>query len=121
MKPDLNASGGKILYKYAHNILNDRWPEAEPRIMETPVHSYFYAKYVIKGRWEEAEEIIMQDPYLYRKYLRVLYKLDSCFNGEIEYLQYHIEVIVRRLNGLDESIKDFRRTMGGIMRSMPQE
>lgn len=49
-------------YRYALNILCDRWPQAEPVIMTEPYYSSMYAIDVIKGRWEDAEHVIMTDP-----------------------------------------------------------
>ncbi len=50
-------------YNYADNVIKGRWPEAEPWIMKNPYLSYCYAHDIIKGRWPEAEPIIMKDPY----------------------------------------------------------
>ena len=49
-------------YCYAENVIGGRWPEAEPIIMKDPEWAYYYAKYTIKGRWPEAEPFIMKDP-----------------------------------------------------------
>ena len=48
------------LCKHAETVIQGRWPEAEPIIMEDPHCARWYAKYVIKGRWPEAEPIIME-------------------------------------------------------------
>ena len=50
------------LYNYARHIIKDRWPEAEPYIMEDPEWAYCYVRYVIRGRWIEAEPYIKKDP-----------------------------------------------------------
>ena len=53
-------------YEYAKDVIQGRWPEAEPIIMKSPYYAYRYAYYVIKGRWPEAESSIMKDPlYIY--------------------------------------------------------
>jgi len=59
-------------YKYARDVIKDRWPEAEPIIIQNPSAAYCYAIDVIKGRWPEAEPIIMKDPMVacwYAKYV----------------------------------------------------
>jgi len=47
------------LYCYARDVIEGRWPEAEPIIMTNVYCAYHYSRYVIKGRWLEAEPIIM--------------------------------------------------------------
>jgi hypothetical protein len=44
---------------YAINILNDRWPEAEPLILKDPTMAAVYAYKVLGSRWPEAEPIIL--------------------------------------------------------------
>ncbi len=51
----------KLAYEYAKDMIQERWPEAEPYIMKSEFAAY-YAKYIIKGRWPEAEPYIMRDP-----------------------------------------------------------
>ena len=48
--------------EYAMDVINGRWPEAEPYIMKDPYCAYEYALLVIKDRWPEAEENILKDP-----------------------------------------------------------
>ena len=48
--------------EYALDVINGRWPEAEPYIMKDPYCAYEYALLVIKDRWPEAEENILKDP-----------------------------------------------------------
>jgi len=50
-------------YHYARDIIEDRFPEAEPYIMKDPIWAYHYAYYIIKDRWSEAEPYIMKSPY----------------------------------------------------------
>jgi len=50
-------------YFYAKDVIEDRWPEAEPIIMKDPGAAYGYAKDVIQDRWPEAEPYIMKNPY----------------------------------------------------------
>jgi hypothetical protein len=52
---------------YACNVIKDRWPEAEPIIMQNAAWTYWYARYAIKDRWPEAEPLIMKNAaYAYR-------------------------------------------------------
>lgn len=48
-------------FYFAFDVINGRWPEAEPYIMKNPEWAYNYANDVIGGRWPEAEPIIMND------------------------------------------------------------
>jgi hypothetical protein len=48
-------------YWYASEVIEDRWPEAEPHLMKEPTWAYFYAFHVIKGRWMEAEPHIIKE------------------------------------------------------------
>ena len=58
------------LVKYAKNVIQDRWPEAEPYILRSPYNSTWYAIKVIKGAWPEAENIIKQNARLSNQYAR---------------------------------------------------
>jgi hypothetical protein len=49
-------------YQYAQDVIQGRWPEAEPVIMGNPDAAYWYARDVIQGRWPEAEPVIMSNP-----------------------------------------------------------
>ena len=59
---------------YARFVIEDRWPEAEPVIMRKAEAAMRYALHVIEGRWPEAEPFIMKD-----------------MNAAISYAQYVIE------------------------------
>ena len=52
----------KWTYEYVKDVINGRWPEAEPVIMKNTIYAYMYARDVIKGRWPEAELYIMTNP-----------------------------------------------------------
>ena len=62
----------KYAYGYALNVIQGRWPEAEPYIMKDPEMAYYYALNVIKDRWPEAEPYILKSPYWNDKYLNFL-------------------------------------------------
>ena len=51
--------GANVAYCYACDIIQGRWPEAEPTIMASPKWAYWYAYDLIKGCWPEAEPSIM--------------------------------------------------------------
>jgi hypothetical protein len=53
----------EYLYWYAHYVIKDRWPEAEPYIVKDAMHACLYAENVLGHRWREAEPHIMKDPY----------------------------------------------------------
>lgn len=57
-------------YYYALYVFEDRWPEAEPTIMQNPHIAVKYAIYILKRRWPEAEPYIQQNPREYRSYLQ---------------------------------------------------
>lgn len=59
------------VYRYARDVIEGRWPEAEPYIMRDRKWAYYYAEDVIEGRWPEAEPFIMEDAeiaYFYAYY-----------------------------------------------------
>ena len=59
-------------YRYAREVLKDRWLEAEPYIMKDTWHAYCYAAVIMEDRWLEAEPYIMKDPsssHLYARYV----------------------------------------------------
>ena len=58
------------LVNYAKNVIQDRWPEAEPYILRSPYNSTWYAIEVIKGAWPEAENIIKRNARLSTQYAR---------------------------------------------------
>ena len=51
--------------KYAAQVLEDRWPEAEATILQSqdPFKAYVYARFALKSRWPEAEAIIATGPF----------------------------------------------------------
>ena len=55
---------------YAAEVLQHRWPEVEPYIIQDPSIAYWYTRHAIKGRWPEAEPVIMRDPLFAYKYAR---------------------------------------------------
>ena len=61
-------------YWYARDVIKGRWPDAESVIMTSPEWVYWYASHVIKGRWPEAESGIMKDPYQAYWYARDVIK-----------------------------------------------
>jgi hypothetical protein len=43
------------VYYYAHNVIRDRWPEAEPTIMKDPEWAFWYAHQIMKDpKWAES-------------------------------------------------------------------
>ena len=58
----------RLAWLYTKNIIDKRWPEAEPIIMKDPDAAYEYAYYIIKGRWKEAEPIIATNAVAAYKY-----------------------------------------------------
>ena len=60
--PDPSKMTPREAFNYAHDVIEGRWPEAEPIIMQEPKSAYWYAQDVIKGPWPEAEETIKKDP-----------------------------------------------------------
>lgn len=75
LKPRLDKikKNPKLIFNYAHKIMKQRWPEAEPYIIKDPFWASHYAQHVIQGRWPEAEPTIKRDAlayYLYSQFLR---------------------------------------------------
>ena len=60
----------KLAFYFAADIIQGRWPEAEPTIAKNAEWACCYAQYVIKGRWPEAEPTIAKDPYFAKYYIR---------------------------------------------------
>ena len=58
-KPKLEDANG--LFEYSKNIIQGRWPEAEPIIAQNKLASYNYAAVVMKDRWPEIEHHILND------------------------------------------------------------
>lgn len=48
-------------YSVASNVFKNRWPAAEPYIMQDPIAAFYYANEVLKERWPEAEPYIMKN------------------------------------------------------------
>lgn len=48
-------------YLYARDIIKGRWIKAEPVIAKSYKNAYFYARDIIKGRFPEAEPHILYD------------------------------------------------------------
>lgn len=44
-----------LAYKYSHNVLKRRWPEAENVVLMDPIATYSYAALVVGDRWPEGE------------------------------------------------------------------
>jgi hypothetical protein len=57
-------------FRYARDVLKERWPEVEPVIMKSPRYSYCYARGVLKSRWIEAEPYIQRSPLWWGEYRR---------------------------------------------------
>ena len=72
--PDVKELTPYNLYRYARDVIQGRWPEAEPIIMKDPKCACWYACFVIKGRWPEAEPTIMEGPHCARWYARDVIK-----------------------------------------------
>jgi hypothetical protein len=49
-------------FYYAQDVIKGRWPEGEPTIAKKPAVAYKYAMSIIKGRWPEAEPYIARHP-----------------------------------------------------------
>jgi hypothetical protein len=58
----LKSGGPQSLMRYARTVINGRWPDAEPVIMQDPMSADVYATEIIGGRWPEAEPVIMTRP-----------------------------------------------------------
>ena len=57
-------------YWYACEVIEGRWPEAEPVILTSPQWAYWYARDVIESHWLEAGLVILTSPrwtYWYTK------------------------------------------------------
>ena len=61
-------------YKYAHDIIKDRWPEAEFVISKDSSISYLYAKNIIKNRFYKAESLIEKDVEFAYSYAKEIIK-----------------------------------------------
>ena len=47
-------------YSYCRDVLERRWPEAEPYILKNAWYSVFYARDIMKAPWPAAEPEIMK-------------------------------------------------------------
>lgn len=59
---------------YARDIMKAPWPAAEPEIMKWGVTAYVYATEVLNRRWKAAEPVIKQDEgnwYSYKQYFNI--------------------------------------------------
>jgi len=59
----LNNKGGSAgwdIIVYCETVLKDRWPEAEPILLQDTITASRYAATFVKGRWPELEERIMK-------------------------------------------------------------
>jgi len=73
--PELKEGNEEAMYEYALNVVQDRWSEAEPYIMQDPIMACNYARYVMnRKRWPEAEPYIAEDPYEAYWYARNIMK-----------------------------------------------
>lgn len=51
----INSDYHPYSWQYAKDVIKGRWPEIENKIKDMPEDAYNYALHVIKGRWPEAE------------------------------------------------------------------
>ena len=51
-----------MAFDYARDVIQDRWPAAEPMFVRDPEWAMEYAQYVIRDRWPEAEPMLVRDP-----------------------------------------------------------
>ena len=63
----LNCEDQANTIEYIKEVIDGRWPEAEPILMKTEYAVYYAAKF-IKGRWLEAEPYIIKNPILAYRY-----------------------------------------------------
>ena len=102
-EPDIKTSKPGVLVNYAADIIQGRWPEAEPYILDKCLkcesrydrdYLFSYALNVImpfdkdnpnydRGRWIEAEPIIGLDPHTAYSYARIILK-ERWQNPDIE-------------------------------------
>ena len=59
-----------ILNFCRYTLNGERWPGAEPFILKNkdPFWALMYARDIIQGRWPQAEPLIMKDSYLASRY-----------------------------------------------------
>jgi hypothetical protein len=63
-------------YRYAMDILEYPWEEAESVIIKNPQWAFKYAKNVLKRPWPEAEPYIKKDSYWWNAYLDFEHRYD---------------------------------------------
>jgi hypothetical protein len=57
---------------YAMSVIHGRWPEAEPYIMKEPTWAYWYTRLFMVGRWKDAEPYIMKDSETAYRYASIV-------------------------------------------------
>lgn len=65
-----SKKAAKRAFEYAKDVIQGRWPDAEPIIAKKPATALKYAQIIIKGRFPEAESVIAQDAgdaYIYAR------------------------------------------------------
>lgn len=67
----------ELAYRYARNVMRERWPAAELVISRSDKIAAFYARDVIRGRWPEAEASIAKDPLISMAYAKGILAKDS--------------------------------------------
>jgi len=60
----------EVAYRYAKDVIKERWPELEKTITDDLMISIKYCADVIRGRWPEFEEKIMPNKYHAHEYLQ---------------------------------------------------
>jgi len=82
-----------------------RSPELEAMILSDPWYSYRYARNIIEDRWEEAEDVIMNDPQASFHYASDIIKGKLPTKMHNRMLLYSIE----KSSGLDPESKWVKR------------
>jgi hypothetical protein len=104
-----------LLVAYARDILQNRWPEAEPIIKKNSISAVNYAMGVIKDRWPEAEKIINGDFIalaIYEHFLDKKYKNKEQLDSE----RTQRKLALDKMLGFDSSMGGLNEmsTVGGI-------
>jgi hypothetical protein len=97
--------GGDDIIVYAKDVIRKRWPEAEPRIMQTSWLAVRYAREVIKARWSEYEKKMIEasDVKSMYEYIR------SVINDRWP----EFEQLILRLDDSDVALKYAMEVIGG--------
>jgi len=66
----LKVGSVRDFYDYARDGIQGRWPEAEEKILTSPVAASYYAINIIGERWPVAEKIIQDDPKAALRYAK---------------------------------------------------